>query len=228
MSTRALPSRIGRALAALAVTYLAVGHLAHRVLAPLPAPDPATYPRAGDRFGSRAEGFAQEIHAVAGGWVTGSLTIAPGAGGPPLHVHRGFAETFTPTRGTLHVQVGDSVVRVRAGDTLVVPAGTPHRPFNPGDGEVVVTGSGPSVPQSFAACLVQLYRVMDARGATGLPILLQMSVIDPICDTHPAGVPAPAEGALKLVLAPAARLAGYRNYYPEYALHGAGEVAARE
>jgi hypothetical protein len=54
-------------------------------------------------------------------------------------------------------------------------------------------------------------------------MMLQMSVIDPIFDTFLAGPPRPLQRALSFVLAPAARLAGYRNYYPEYALHPAAE-----
>jgi mannose-6-phosphate isomerase-like protein (cupin superfamily) len=224
-----LASRLGLGAAALAAAYLALGHLWHRVVAPLPAPDPATFPRAGDRFGSRPEGFAQEIHAVRDGWVVGTLTLAPGAKGPPLHVHDGFAETFTPTRGTLHVELGDRVVQVRAGDTLRVPPGVAHRPFNPTDTEVVVTSAGPSLPQTFAAALVQLYRVTEERGADPLTMLLQMSLVDPtMFDTHLAGLPRPVERALAVALAPAARLAGFRNYYPEYALHPPARVAARE
>ena len=218
-------SGLSLAVVAIAAAYLVVGHLWHRVLAPLPAPDPATFPRAGDRFGSRAEGVEQQVHDVAEGWVVGAVTLAPGAEGPPMHVHYGFSETFAPTTGILHVQLRDRVVRLHPGESLFVPPGMPHRPFNPGDTEVVVAGTAPSFPRSFAAALVQLYRVMDERGTARLTMLMQMSVADPIFDTHLAGVPRAAEQVLRFALAPTARLAGFRNYYPEYALHPPGAAS---
>jgi hypothetical protein len=56
-----------------------------------------------------------------------------------------------------------------------------------------------------------------------------MSIVDPIFDTHLADVPRPMQKLMSFVLAPAARLAGFRNYYPEYALHApaAHDGAAR-
>lgn len=211
------------AVGALAVAYLVFGHLWHRVLSPLPAPDPLTFPRAGDRYGSTVEGVTQEIEDVRNGWVVLTVTLAPHAEGPPLHVHDGFAETFSPVRGVLHVQLADRVVQLYPGESLTVEAGVAHRPFNPTAEAVVLRSTTPSMPQSFAAALVQLYRVMDERGAKPAVMLLQMSVADPIFDTHLAAVPRGVQTALFFVLAPVARLLGYRNYYPAYALHTPAE-----
>lgn len=227
MTMSSILGRVSLGAAGLLTTYLLVGNLWHRVLSPLPTPDPSTYPRAGDRFVSEAEGVVQEVHRVENGMIYATAWLAPGAEGPPAHIHDGFAETFSPLEGELHVQVHDSVVVLRAGDTLYVPAGTPHRPFNPTNQRVVLGGDRPVFPQSFGASLVQLYRVMDERGTAPVTMLLQMSIIDPIADTHLADVPRPVESLLRVVLAPAARLAGFRNYYPEWALHRTGEVAAR-
>ena len=104
--------------------------------------------------------------------------------------------------------------------TILVPAGVAHQPFNPTTERVVVASEDPSIPITFAACLVQLYAIMDAEEPiSDFGMVLQMSVIDPICDTHIAEIPPAIEGLLKITLAPAARLLGYRNYYPEDALH---------
>lgn len=207
-------------LAVLVLGYLVIGNLWHRVLAPLPAPDPATFPRAGDRFGSVAEGVSQEVHRVADGMVYGTAMLEPGAAGPPMHTHDGFAETFVVQHGMLGVQFADRVVHLKAGETITIPAGVPHRPFNPTNERVVVSGGeGPTFPLTFAASLVQLYRVMDTRGTHPLTMMLQVSVIDPIADTHLAAMPRAMEPVLRFVLGPAARLLGFRNYYPEWALH---------
>ena len=122
--------------------------------------------------------------------------------------------------GTLHVRVNGEVKKVGPGESILVPAGVAHQPFNPTTERVVVASEDPSIPITFAACLVQLSALFDAEEPiSGLGLALQMSVIDPICDTHPAEIPAPIVGLSKVVLAPATRLLGYRNYYPDNALH---------
>lgn len=210
---------LARWLAGGLLFYLAVGNALHQWVFRPPPPDPATFPQAGDEFGSSVEGFHQRIIDVVDEWVVVELVLEPGAVGPPLHYHRGFDEEFTVREGVLHVQLADGVVTVGPGESFLVEAGTPHRPFNPGSEPVVVASDNPLMPQSFAACLVQIYPRLDAGGGVSLSLLLQMSVIDPICDTHLAEAPRPIVTALNLFLAPAARAFGYRNYDPELALH---------
>jgi hypothetical protein len=137
-----------------------------------------------------------------------------------MHVHHYQDEGLTVVRGRIGYQrLGEPERFAGPGETVVFSPGQSHRFWNAGDDEVVIATAGPAMPQSFAAALVQLYRVMDERGTRPLTMLLQMSVVDPIFDTHLADVPRAAQRILAFVLAPAARLAGYRNYYPEYALH---------
>jgi quercetin dioxygenase-like cupin family protein len=207
-------------LSAALLTYLVAGHVWHRVLAPLPAPDPLTFPRAGDRFGSVVEGVQQEVLQVADGMVYGTAVLEPGAAGPPMHTHDGFSETFVVREGTLAIELVDRIVHLSAGERFTVLPGVAHRPFNPTSKRVLLgSDDGPIFPQSFAASLVQLYRLMDTRGTRAITMLLQMSVIDPIADTHLAAMPRALEPVLRFVLGPTARLLGYRNYYPEWALH---------
>ena len=68
---------LAAAAGAAAATYLVAGNLCHRVLAPLPAPDPATFPRAGDRMVSVAEGVVQEVHDVVDGWIASNESGFP-------------------------------------------------------------------------------------------------------------------------------------------------------
>ncbi|MBK80550.1 MAG: hypothetical protein CMQ43_06495 [Gammaproteobacteria bacterium] len=61
---RSLGSRILRAAAGGAAglaLYLAMGTLLHRVVLPLPPPDPDIFPRVGDVLASRVEGFSQRV-----------------------------------------------------------------------------------------------------------------------------------------------------------------------
>lgn len=214
--------RIGVVLLASLTAYVAIGSLLHHVVFALPAPPPASFPKVGDRLVSRAEGFSQTIVGREDDWVVSELVVDPHAPGPPLHYHETFDEHFAVAEGTLHVRVEDDLRQIRPGETLLVPAGVPHQPFNPAPTRVVVVAAdgSPSLPLTFAACLVQLYALMDGpEPLSGLGLALQMSVIDPICDTQIAAVPGPVWKGMKLLLAPAARLLGYRNYYPELALH---------
>jgi mannose-6-phosphate isomerase-like protein (cupin superfamily) len=53
---------------------------------------------------------------------------------PPEHYHPHQEEHFEVLEGELRARVGEVDRTVRAGDTLDVPAGTPHSMWNPGPG----------------------------------------------------------------------------------------------
>ncbi len=195
-----------RGFALLAVVYVIAGNLLHRVVFPQPPPDPATFPKLGDRFASTAEGMSSEVIAVDGQWLGLRSTLAPGAAGPPPHRHRSFEENFVVERGEVHLEVDGEVRTLAPGDAVRVPAGTQHRPFNP-TAEPAVLTSDRTMPRVFAACLVQLYPALDAGP---MATLLQLAVLDPSCDTHV--MPGAAEAGVRWLLGPAARLAGYRAY----------------
>lgn len=198
-----------------ALFYVVVGNALHHWVFRLPPPDPATYPGAGDAFGSTFEGFHLRIVNVVDGAAVTEIVIDPGAVGPPRHYHKGFAEEFTVREGVLRIELADRVVRVGPGESFCVEPLTAHRPFNPGTERVVVYSDEPLIPLSFAACLAQVYPVLDDAQGVSFSLLLQMSVIDPICDTHMADVPGPVLAGMNLLMRPAARLLGYTNYDPD-------------
>ena len=53
-------------------------------------------------------------------------TYLPKAGKPPLHKHPGQEERFEVLDGTLEVRVGRKRRSLTAGETIAIPAGTPH------------------------------------------------------------------------------------------------------
>ena len=53
---------------------------------------------------------------------------------PPEHHHPHQDERFEVLEGELRARVGDVEHTLRAGDTLDLPAGTPHAMWNPGPG----------------------------------------------------------------------------------------------
>jgi mannose-6-phosphate isomerase-like protein (cupin superfamily) len=61
------------------------------------------------------------------------LVEAPPGGGPALHKHE-YAEIFIVLEGEATYIAGGEERQVIAGEIVVVPAGTPHRFFNSGEG----------------------------------------------------------------------------------------------
>ncbi len=56
--------------------------------------------------------------------------------GPPLHYHKTFSEKFEVKKGVLYIQVGKDKKVLNIGESITVPAGTPHRFYNETDNEV--------------------------------------------------------------------------------------------
>ena len=55
---------------------------------------------------------------------------APGAAGPPPHIHHRHEEAFYVLEGELTLAIGAATVTVTAGQAAVVPRGTVHPPSN--------------------------------------------------------------------------------------------------
>ena len=55
---------------------------------------------------------------------------APGAAGPPAHIHRDHEEAFVVIEGELTLLLGDATITVGPGGFALVPRGTVHRPSN--------------------------------------------------------------------------------------------------
>jgi quercetin dioxygenase-like cupin family protein len=199
------------------VGYLGLSVLIHYVLLPLDKIDYSSYFKPGDQLNSVSEGFHQTIISVDGEWVDGQLEIKPHAEGPPEHIHTEFDETFTVKEGVLSVLINGELKTVKAGESIFIPKGTPHKPFNETDQRVVVSNNGPgkSIPAKFAYYLKQLYPYMDSMGESPstLKMMMQMSVYGNEMDTWIVGPPIAAQKAMRFILAPTARLFGFRNEY---------------
>jgi uncharacterized cupin superfamily protein len=60
---------------------------------------------------------------------------APGEPAPLDHVHRSYDEAFFVIEGEFEFRVGDQRKRVRAGDVVTAPRGSPHTFKNSGDAD---------------------------------------------------------------------------------------------
>lgn len=201
--------------------YVLIGALLDRVVFPEAEPAPEYYPREGQTFVSKSEGFRQTILKRENGLIWLGLTLEPNAAGPPEHIHTTFPENFIVAEGTLSLLVNGEKKTLRPGESLLIPPGTPHKPFNETAEPVVV--SGPltpeyGIPEQFSVFLTQAYAYFDESEANSRPpkVLLQMSRFSPKYDTWLASPPVFVQKSLFFAIAPTARALGYRTYYEKY------------
>lgn len=131
----------------------------------------------------------------------------------PLHVHPCQENGFEILSGSLIVEVAGEQRQLSSGDEIAIPAGTPHRFWNPAQQEASSMQSfRPSL--EIAAFFETLFTLAQRGELTknGAPGLLQTSVMvpefsDEIRLTTP---PWPVVRALCAVLRPIARRRGYQ------------------
>ncbi|MFN3754109.1 cupin domain-containing protein [Flavobacterium sp.] len=206
-------------LAAVLVAYLAIGYFFHLVIFPENKPDVATYFKPGQIFYSKTEKFKQTVVKQENGYVYCSLVIEPFADGPPKHIHTDFDEHFEVTNGELSVWVDGKIIKLQPGDSLFIPRGTPHQPFNETADTISVKGSI-AFPEKFAFYLNQVYGVMDSKHhfEKSPETVFQMALFNSAgFDSYLAdGPPVPIQKATGFLLTPIIRLMGYKSFYSEY------------
>jgi hypothetical protein len=202
------------------VAYFVIGIILSDLVFPSEKVDYENYFRPGDKLASKFEGFDQTILAIDGGWLHTRLEVKPNAAGPPEHFHEEFAETFTVKSGTLSILVNGEKRTLNAGETLSIPPMTKHKPFNETAETVVVESGNPkTLPVEFGFLLSQLYGFMDSypNGPSTPQMLMQLSVYGSDADSWIAdGPPLMVQKAMRVLMAPTARLLGYKSYYQEY------------
>lgn len=199
--------------------YLLVGLIINHWILPTKTPDYNEYFKVGTSFHSKLEGLTQTVVKLENGNLVTDIALEPKSGGPVAHLHEKFDEIFTVKSGTLSMQIGTEIKQITTGQTITIPKNTAHRPFNETDSVVVVTSE---MPLDFAYCLSQIYPFWDANEANSKPpkILFQLAVFGDKFDSYPTvdAPPKPVLKTLKFLLAPTARILGYKNYYEEYQL----------
>ncbi|TCJ12572.1 cupin domain-containing protein [Flaviaesturariibacter flavus] len=199
--------------------YLAVGYLCHYLLFPEKKPDIKHYFQPGHVFYSKAEGVRQTVLRQEGGVVYCHAVIEPYAPGPPKHIHARFDEHFAVANGELSIWYGGTVKKIRPGETLLIPKGMPHKPFNE-TGESIAVAGEIHFPEQFAFYLSQIYGVFDRNPRLAHPFhaVLQISLFQRAgFDSYIVdGPPVWVQQLTGFLLTPLARLMGYKSYYPEY------------
>ena len=142
------------------------------------------------------------------------MRVEPGGRPAAEHVHPEQTEQFTVEHGELRLRRGGEEETIRAGGEATIPPGTPHVWWNSGDEElrVAVEFRPPGRFDEFLESLFALAR----RGETdehGMPGLLQVAALmDEYDDViYPTSPPRALQKPLFALLAPVARLLGYRS-----------------
>lgn len=176
-------------------------------------PDYATFFEKNSRFSSSQEGFSQKIKKVKDDWAYCQVEMAAFAAGPPEHIHETFDETFYVEKGTASILINGEKKILHAGESVLIPKGTPHKPFNETDEIVVLNDPNDNqatMPAEFAYQLTVMYPAMDKIGDMNSPKnLLPLSALGNDFDSWTSTAPIPVQKAIRWLLGPTARLMGY-------------------
>ena len=145
--------------------------------------------------------------------------VRPGGAVTGEHVHPAIEDYFTVVRGRVGFRLDGRATIARLGQRLHVPAGTAHDRWNAGEGEALITVEIRPGGR-FEEMIANLFGLaQDGKtNASGMPNLLQAALFarefeDVLYITKP---PRAVQKVLFTVLAPIARLLGYKGSYPEY------------
>ncbi len=161
--------------------------------------------------------FEQTARETDGRLLRLEMLASPGGASPPEHLHPRQEERFETVSGVLRARVGGEERTLRAGELMVVPAGTPHTWWIDGEEEArVLVEFRPALnTETFFETMYGLAR--DGKlDEDGVPPFLQTALISSTYEIYLPRPPVAAQKALFSLLAPVARLMGYRASYPEY------------
>jgi quercetin dioxygenase-like cupin family protein len=147
--------------------------------------------------------------------------VMKGGGRVPIeHVHPHMEERFEILSGTLRFRVRGQERDVGAGETVVVPAGTPHVWGNPNEDEVhLILEFRPALRmEEWFETFFGLQKDSKVNPKSGLPNALQWAVIfrEYEDEIYLASPPLFVQRVLFGLLAPIGKLLGYKARYPEY------------
>jgi mannose-6-phosphate isomerase-like protein (cupin superfamily) len=201
--------------------YVLAGHLLHRYVIPEPVPNAAMYPVSGDVISNPFAGekiiFIKSGIETGGAYSLREFHLKPGGAVPRAHIHRDYDETFKVIQGRLTVICNGSEHVLGPGDSLTIPRGTAHQPVNQGHVELV-TMNRVSPAAMHDLMLAQTHGFFTEKDCprSKKEFFLQAMLFVDYYRTYTADIPIPAQRVLSFLLAPTARLLGYRTWRPQY------------
>jgi quercetin dioxygenase-like cupin family protein len=194
------------------VIYLVGGGILFNHIFPPKPIDYSSYFEKHQQFASKEEGMQLKVKKLDEENVFLKVSLEPYAEGPPEHIHQNFDEFFAVEKGTLSLLINGQKRTLKAGENILIPKGTPHKPFNETDQMVILndsTDAHPTMPSHFAYGLSQLYPVMDQHGAKSPKVLLKLASLGQNFDTWVADVPLFPQKVIRWTVGPTSRLFGY-------------------
>jgi quercetin dioxygenase-like cupin family protein len=156
---------------------------------------------------------------TAGARLVVDLYVSPGGRVAAEHYHPTIVERFTVVRGRVGISLGGTHTIAEPGASITVSPGVVHDWWNAGPGEAQVTVEIEPAARFEAAIRNAFGLAQDGRtNAKGMPSLLQLALFarefdDVMRFPRPARI---VQRAMFGLLAPIARLCGYRGSYDEY------------
>ena len=144
------------------------------------------------------------------------LSLRPHAFVNAEHIHPLQEEAFKVNKGTICFRINGQEMDAVIGQTVVIPARTRHILWNASDEEASMTVWLRPALNTEAALETLFGLARDGKtNKRGLPNIFQTSVLLADYPETKVLLPSPVRIFLKL-LAPLARLLGYRSSYPKY------------
>jgi mannose-6-phosphate isomerase-like protein (cupin superfamily) len=148
------------------------------------------------------------------------LVLAPGAHGPPEHIHTHQEERFRVISGRIGAKVDGRESVLGPGEAVTVPAGVRHTWWGAGEEEsrVMVELEPALEAEGFFETIYGLAR--DGKlDSTDRPNPFQIAVL--MAGRHRGEIylarpPIPVQKVFNAIAAPIGRRLGYRDRYPEY------------
>jgi mannose-6-phosphate isomerase-like protein (cupin superfamily) len=204
------------------VVYVGVGNLIHRYIFPEQEPPLAMYPVAGDSIVNDVAGekiiFLQTGIETNGAHSVREFHLKPGGAVPRAHIHD-YDETFRVISGKLTL-IWNGVEHILSpGDSLTVPAGDPHQPVNRESSELItINRVAPAGKHDLMLMQTHGFLTEKKTPRSKWEFFLQAMLFVDYYGTYTADLPVGVQKVLSFVIAPSARLAGYKTWRPEYSM----------
>ncbi|MBM66316.1 MAG: hypothetical protein CMH55_08800 [Myxococcales bacterium] len=198
-----------------------LGGLLVHALIPEPHIDDHHHPIVGDVLVNKAAGERVVFRAVPKPNEEGPTRIdvhlAPGGAVPVAHVHPETEEVFKVIQGTVYLVVDGERRLAKAGDSVTVLAGQSHGLWNGADQPAhVQVDMKPT--RGLDLALTQVHGFLNETGQQGgLGEFLQMARFAERYEVYRAGPPIWFQQFGIALVAPWARLVGFRSFYERYA-----------
>jgi mannose-6-phosphate isomerase-like protein (cupin superfamily) len=155
-----------------------------------------------------------------------------GAGfGSALHVHPSIHERLRVVSGSVGIFIDGAISIAEIGKTIEIPPGVPHRFWNAGivEAKLLMDIRPANRFEAFTRNMIGL--AQDGKtNPKGMPNLLQLAVLTREFDDVIQFLSPPRflQSTLFPILAPIARMRGYKGSYSEYVFRSASELVRNE